>query len=86
MNTTESTTPALNRAGRRSLARTGSALGGAGVLVAGSAAALLTASLGRPALLRPSPSTQTQTALLLPATAATTLPATADCATQLHLL
>jgi len=46
MNTTESTTPALNRAGRRSLARTGSALGGAGVLVAGSAAALLTAFAG----------------------------------------
>ena len=46
MNTTEPTTPALNRAGRRSLARTGSALGGAGVLVAGSAAALLTAFAG----------------------------------------
>jgi len=46
MNTNESTTPALNRAGRRSLARTGSALGGASVLVAGSAAALLTAFAG----------------------------------------
>ena len=46
MHTTESTTPALNRAGRRSLARTGSALGGVGVLVAGSAAALLTAFAG----------------------------------------
>ena len=46
MNATETTTPALNRAGRRSLARTGSALGGAGVLVAGSAAALLTAFAG----------------------------------------
>ncbi|MTA18546.1 MAG: hypothetical protein F2561_04500, partial [Actinobacteria bacterium] len=46
MTTTEATTPALNRAERRSLARTGSALGGAGVLVAGSAAALLTAFAG----------------------------------------
>ena len=46
MNTTESNTPALNRAGRRSLARTGSALGGAGVVVAGSAAALLAAFAG----------------------------------------
>jgi hypothetical protein len=36
----------LNQAGRRSLARTGSALGGAGILVAGSAAALLTAFAG----------------------------------------
>jgi len=46
MDTTESATPALNRAHRRSLARTGSALGGAGLLVAGSAAALLTALAG----------------------------------------
>jgi len=46
MDTTESATPALNRAHRRSLARTGSALGGAGLLVAGSAAALLTAFAG----------------------------------------
>jgi len=46
MDTTESATPALNRAHRRSLARTGSALGGASVLVAGSAAALLTAFAG----------------------------------------
>jgi len=46
MDTTESTTPALNRARRRSLARSGSALGGAGLLVAGSAAALLTAFAG----------------------------------------
>ncbi len=46
MNTTESATPALNRARRRPLARSGSALGGAGILVAGSAAALLTAFAG----------------------------------------
>jgi len=46
MNTVESATPVLNRARRRSLARTGSALGGAGALVAGSAAALLTAFAG----------------------------------------
>jgi len=46
MDTTESATPALNRGHRRSLARSGSALGGAGVLVASSAAALLTAFAG----------------------------------------
>ena len=46
MSTPETTIPILNRAGRRSLARTGSAIGGAGVVVAGSAAALLTALAG----------------------------------------
>lgn len=46
MNTAEQLSPAPNRAKRRALARSGSALGGAGVLVAGSAAALLTAFAG----------------------------------------
>jgi predicted outer membrane repeat protein len=46
MNTAEQSIPARNRAKRRSLARNGSALGGAGVVVAGSAAALLTAFAG----------------------------------------
>ena len=42
----DSNTAPTNRAGRRSIARRGTALGGAGVVVAGSAAALLTAFAG----------------------------------------